>query len=124
MGTIRRRQESVSEDEGVNRRRRRRISPVTVDAILDATARQFRTSPDKYCGLRSRAGGRDVAAMLCRRWTTATLRELSARFGLTHPDSASDLIGRGQRSAKSNRDVAMQVASIEQALGLNPESRV
>ena len=112
------------EDEGVNRRRRRRMNPVTVDAILNATARQFGTSADEYCGFRSRAGGRDVAAMLCRRWTTVTLRELSARFGLTHPDSASDLIARGKRSAKSNRDVARQVASIEQALDLNPESRV
>ncbi len=35
----------------------------------------------RYRGFRSRAGGRDMAAMLCRRWTTATLRELSARFG-------------------------------------------
>ena len=112
------------EDEGANRRRRRRMNPVTVDAILDATARQFGTSAARYGGFRSGAGGRDVAAMLCRRWTTATLRELSARFGLSHPDSASDLIRRGKRSAESNREVARQVASIEQALRLNPESRV
>jgi hypothetical protein len=61
-----------------------------------------------------------VAAMLCRRWTTATLRELSGRFGfgLSHPDSASDLIRRGKRLAESHRDVATNVASIEMALGL------
>ena len=112
------------EDEGVNRRRRRRMVPVTVDAILDATAMQYGTSADRYCGYRSCAGGRDVAAMLCRRSATATLRELSGRFGLSHPDSASDLIKRGKRLAESNRDVARKVASIEKALGLNPESRV
>ena len=112
------------EDEGANRRRRRRIRPVTVDAILDATAVPYGTSADAYCGYRSRAGGRDVAALLCRRWTTATLRELSGRFGLSHPDSASDLIQRGARSAESNREVARTVASIERALGVNPESRV
>ena len=89
-----------------------------------ATAQQYETSADKHGGFRNRAGGRDVAAMLCRRWTTATLRELSARFGLTHPDSASDLIGCGKRSTESNRDVAMQVVSIQQALGLNSDSRV
>ena len=99
-------------------------SPVTVDAILDATAKQYGTLADQYCGYRSRASGRDVAAMLCRRWTTATLRELSGRFGLSHPDSASDLIKRGKRLAESNRDVAGKVASIERALRLNPESRV
>lgn len=112
------------EDEGANRRRRRRMYPVTVDAILDATALTYGTSADTYCGYRSSAGGRDVAALLCRRWTTATLRELSGRFGLSHPDSASDLIKRGKRLAASNRDVARKVASIEKALGLNPESRV
>ena len=112
------------EDEGANRRRRRRMVTVTVDAILEATAQQYGTSADAYCGYRSGAGGRDVAALLCRRWTTATLRELSGRFGLSHPDSASDLIKRGKRLAESIRYVARNVASIEKALGLNPESRV
>ena len=55
------------EDEGANRRPRRRIYPVTVDAILDATAMQYGTSADRYCGYRSGAGGRDMAAMQCRR---------------------------------------------------------
>ena len=112
------------EDEGANRRRRRRMIPVTVDAILDATALEYGTSADAYCGYRSGAAGRDVAALLCRRWTTATLRELSGRFGLSHPDSASDLIKRGKRLAESNRDAARKVASIEKALGLTPQSRV
>ena len=44
------------EDEGANRRRRRRMHPVTVDAILDATAQQYGTSADTYCGYRSGAG--------------------------------------------------------------------
>jgi hypothetical protein len=95
--------------------------PVTVDAILEATALEYATSAEAY---RSGATGRDVAAMLCRRWTTATLGELSGRFGLSHPDSASDLIKRGKRLADSHQDVARSVASIEEALGLNPESRV
>jgi hypothetical protein len=98
--------------------------PVTVDAILEATALECGTSAEAYCGYRSGAAGRDVAALLCRRWTTATLRELSGRFGLSHPDSASDLIKRGKRLADSHRDVARSVASIEKALGWNPESRV
>ena len=68
--------------------------------------------------------GRDVAAMLCRRWTTATLRELSRRFGLSHSDSASDLIKRGVQQAKQNRNTARRVTSIERALGLNPETQV
>ena len=89
------------EDEGVNRGRRRRMVPVTVDAILDATAMQYGTSADRYCDYRSGARGRDVAVMLCRRSATATLRELSGRFGLSHPNSASDLITRAKRFATS-----------------------
>ena len=61
---------------------------------------------------------------MCRRATTATWRKLSARFEYTHPDSASELIAAGKRSAKSNRARARQMASIDQALGLNPETRV
>ena len=51
----------------------------------------------EHCGYRSGAGGRNVAAMLCRRWTASTFRELSGRLGLSHPDSASDLINRRKR---------------------------
>jgi len=47
------------EDEGANRRRRRRMVPVTVDAVLDATALQYGTSADRYCGYRSSAVGRE-----------------------------------------------------------------
>jgi hypothetical protein len=87
-------------------------------------ALEYGTSAEAYCGYRRGTAGRDVAAMLCRRWTTAALRELSCRFGLSHPDSASDLIRRGKSLADLHRDVAMSVASIEKALGLNPETRV
>ena len=44
-----------------------------------------------YVGFRSGATGRDMAAYLCCRYPCATLRELSDRFGLNHPDSASNL---------------------------------
>ena len=76
-------------DEGANRRRR--TEPVNIDSILKATADEYGVKAEQYCGFRSRAGGRDVAAMLCRRWTGTTLRALSETFGLSHPDSASDV---------------------------------
>lgn len=115
---------AAGDDEGANRRRGRRMHPVSVDAILEATAKQYGVSAEQYCGYRSGAGGRDVAAMLCRRWTTATLRELSGRFGLSHPDMPADLIKRGVQQAKQNRNTARKLTSIEHALGLNPESQV
>jgi len=112
------------EDEGANRRRRRRTEPVKIDSILKATSDEYGVRAAEYCGFRSGAGGRDIAAMLCRRWTRTTLRELSKTFGLGHPDSASDLIKRGQQRTESNQEVAQRVKRIERKLGLNPETRV
>ena len=74
-------------------------------------------------GFRSGAAGRDMAAYLCRRYTTASLRELSDRFGLSHPDSASDLVRRGAKRIEQSSEAVRQQAAIEKKLGLNPESR-
>ena len=74
-------------------------------------------------GFRSGAAGRDMAAYLCRRYTSATLRELSERFGLSHPDSASDLIRRGAKRIEQSSETVRQQKAIEKKLELNPESR-
>jgi hypothetical protein len=41
---------------------------------------------------------RDLAAWLARELTPVTLREPSAAFGLTHPDSVRNLIRRADRA--------------------------
>ena len=107
-----------------HRRRVRRLNPIGVDAILAATASQFGVTPDEYVGFRSGAAGRDMAAYLCRRYTGATLRELSERFGLSHPDSASDLIRRGAKQLKLSGEAIRHQTAIEKKLKMNPESRV
>jgi len=115
---------SFGNDPASHRRRFRRLKLVSVDEIISATASQFSVSPDDYVGFRSSAAGRDLAAFLCRRYTRATLRELSARFGLSHPDSASDLIRRGAKQLEKSRAVARQMTAIEKKLKMNPESQV
>ena len=57
------------------------------------------------------------------RRTSATLRELSDRFGLSHPDSASDLIRRGVKRIEQSSEAVRQQKAIEKKLELNPESR-
>jgi len=104
-------------------RRIRRSSVITVDSVLAATAREYGVSSEAYCGFRSSAGGRDVAAYLCRRYTTATLAELSHRFGLSDPDSSSDLVKRAKRKHETSTDISNRIGRIEKRLGLNPESR-
>ena len=114
---------SAGDDESQHRRRVRRSAVITADEVLHATAREYGVSPEDYCGFRSRAGGRDVAAYLCRRYTPATLTELSDRFGLGHPDSSSDLVKRAKKLIDSNPGVRKRVKRIEKQLMLNPETR-
>jgi putative transposase len=111
------------DDPVVHRRRVRRVHPVGVEAIISATAAQYAVTPDEYVGFRSNAAGRDMAAYLCRRYTRATLRELSERFGLSHSDSASDLIRRGAKRVEQSSDAVRCQRAIEKKLELNPESQ-
>jgi len=73
-------------------RRDIRKSTRSIETVIAATAKEYEVDPSDYAGFRSRAGGRDVAAYLCRRYTTATLAELSKYFGLSHRDSSGDLV--------------------------------
>ena len=111
------------DDPVLHRRRVRRANPVSVDSVFEATASQYEVSADEYVGFRSGAAGRDMAAYLCRRYTSATLRELSDRFRLNHPDSASDLIRRGAKRIEQSSEAVRQQKAIEKKLKLNPESR-
>ena len=52
---------------------------------------------EEYVGIRSLAAGREMAALLCRRYTRAILAELSERFGLRHPDSLAYLVRRAKK---------------------------
>jgi putative transposase len=114
---------AAGDDPLRNRRRIRRATPVDVQSIISATAASYQVDPEEYVGFRSGAAGRDLAAYLCRRYTRATLRELSERFGLSHPDSASDLVRRGAKQAKQSQKAKHHQKEIESKLGLNPESR-
>ncbi len=91
--------------------------------FFEASASQYAVTADEYVGFRSGAAGRDMAAYLCRRYTSATLRELSERFGLSHPDSASDLIRRDAKRIEKSKEAVRQQKAIEKKLELNPESR-
>jgi len=67
-------------------------------AVIRSVAGYFGVDPRKYRKRRSSAAGRDLAAYLAHRRTTATLRELAEAFGLSNPDSVSNLIRRAERS--------------------------
>ena len=49
--------------------------------------------------------------------------ELSERFGLSHPDSASDFNRRGAKRLEQSSEAVRNQRAIEKKLKMNPESR-
>lgn len=68
------------------------------------------------------AAGREVAALLCRRWTGETIASLSQAFGLAHPDSASNLVRRAKLRIDKSREYRQAIDDIEFNPGLNTET--
>ncbi|SMP74970.1 hypothetical protein SAMN06265222_11898 [Neorhodopirellula lusitana] len=95
---------------------------MTADQIIDETASYFDVCPTEYVGFRSLAAGREIAAMLCQRWTGKTIASLSTRFGLAHPDSSSNLIRRAKRRVEKSKEYRQAIDNIEQNLDLNTEN--
>jgi len=69
----------------------------TPEWIISQVANQFDVSPDAYVGFRCRCEGREIAALLCRELTNASLAELSTAFGLAHPDSSANLAKKAKQ---------------------------
>ncbi|MGC8638624.1 MAG: transposase [Isosphaeraceae bacterium] len=89
------------------------LEPATV---LAEVARYYSVDPDRFHELRSGELARDVAAWLARRRTIATLRELAPAFGLSHPDSVSNLIRRVDRALATSSQLRKDIAMIERFL--------
>jgi chromosomal replication initiation ATPase DnaA len=93
------------------RQARRLRSPSAAD-VISAVAAQFEVPVERYCQRRSNAAGRDLAAYLAHHHTTATLRELAPHFGLTHPDSVSNLTRRAARQLAGSRKEQKAIGKI------------
>ena len=71
---------------------------------------------DEYAAWRSQALGRDLAALLAHRRTVATLRDLSHHFGLSHPDSVSNLIRRAENALAKSKTLQSDLKKIDDLL--------
>ena len=91
-------------------------------AVLGAVAEHYGIAEDHLLRQRSGAVSRDLAAWLARELTPVTLRELSAAFGLTHPDSVRNLIRRVDRALLGSRPLGDEIEAIRQRL-LKTENR-
>ena len=100
----------------------RRLACYDYRAVLGAVAEYYGIAEDRFLRQRSGAVSRDLAAWLARELTPVTLRELSAAFGLTHPDSVRNLIRRVDRALVGSRPLRDEIEAIRQRL-LKTENR-
>jgi putative transposase len=75
----------------------KRASAFSPESIISQVANHFEISDETYIGFRCRAEGREIAALLCRDLTNASLAELSKTFGLGHPDSSANLVKKARK---------------------------
>ena len=94
----------------------RRLTSLDANEVITAVAAYFKASPESYQSKRSTAPGRDLAAYLAHRRTTATLRELAIAFGLSHPDSVSNLIRRAQNAISGSKSKKEDLERIDELL--------
>ncbi len=78
---------------------------------------------EDYVGFRAFAVGREIAALLCRRYTGCTLAELSAAFGLRHPDSSANLVRRAKQREETSQAYRCQVRKVEHYIFLKTEKQ-
>ncbi len=101
----------------------RRTRAYSSQEILDLVAEQHQVDSSEYVGFRSSAPGRDMAALVCRRFTSSTLAELSDAFGLGHPDSVANLVRRARRIESESPEFRNRMKQVEQTM-LETENQV
>ena len=94
----------------------RRLANLEPETVLDAVADYYGVQKDTFRLRRSGKPSRDVAAWLARRLTTVTLRELAEPFGLSHPDSISSLVRRGERTVSQSPKLRKDIQAIREKL--------
>gem|GEM_PF-1979877 len=101
----------------------KRHSGFTPELIISQVANQFDVSPDAYVGFRCRSEGREIAALLCRELTNASLAELSTAFGLAHPDSSANLAKKAKQLLGDSKKYKNNYHRIKETL-LKTENQV
>jgi REP element-mobilizing transposase RayT len=101
----------------------RRTHAYSVDEVMKLVAAEYQVDSKEYIGFRRTAPGRELAALVCRRFTSTTLAQLSQAFGLGHPDSAANLVRIAKRREAASAAFRNQLKKIEQTL-LNTENQV
>jgi hypothetical protein len=117
---------ALADGDGIHRpgRLRRRTEAIRVDEVIELVAGIHGVNPQDYVGFRSTAPGRDMAALLCRRLTRATLAQLSNRFGLAPSDSSANLVRRAKKRERESTSYRQKIAKAESLILPKTENQV
>ncbi len=102
----------------------RRARAFSIEEIMELVAVKHQVNSSHYVGFRSSAPGREMAALICRRFTSSTLAELSTAFGLGHPDSSANLVRQAKRRESKSANYRKRIKEIEQAMFMKTENQV
>jgi len=94
----------------------RQLVSLDYRAVLADVAKHFGITVESFREQRSGDLDRDLAAWLARELTPVTLRELSAAFGLTHPDSVGNLVDRANRALRASARLRDEIDAIRQMI--------
>ncbi len=94
----------------------RRLAALDSKTVIEAVAEYYGVTSDQFRMRGTRQLSRDVAAWLCRRLSSATLRELAPALGVNHPDSVRNLVRRVDRELTRSRSVRRDVESLRDRL--------
>jgi hypothetical protein len=94
----------------------RRLKRLETGEVLEAVADFYGVSPEVFRTKRAGERSRNVAAWLARRLTQSTLRELAPQFGLSHPESLSNLTRRVDQSLAKSPKLRREIEAINHRL--------
>ena len=102
----------------------RRTQAFSIEEIMELVADEHQVDRAQYVGFRSSAPGREMAALICRRFTSSTLAELSTAFGLGHADSSANLVRQAKRRESKSATYRKRIQEIEQDMLMKTENQV
>jgi len=97
-------------------RRARTLQSIEIESVFEAVSKYYKVERKIFSMSGNGHIARAAAAWLCRRLTTATLRELSVPLGLGRPESVSNLTCRMERQLEKHPKMKKHLARIESRL--------
>jgi REP element-mobilizing transposase RayT len=102
----------------------RQLAGLDPDDVCAAVAGYYGLEPSSLSRRHDAHIARAIAALLCRRHTEATLRELAKRFGLSRADSVPNLTRRAEARLRTSHRLVRDIAQISRRIAGKTKNKV